>query len=219
MTQDIPVLDRRMLEFNQLPSLALHPDRHAEFGMPFPFPLAISDVPGMAGRWHRHWSRDILVRLGLLDRPVLDTAQPELALALLPPEGLAACARLMGAVLCAPRLRRAISGAEVRGLIDAFGREALDIARREAGRLHPGLAESRHWSLAEVTRALPRLGHGALRAALRQAAPELRMRAELRLPLDTGDDPRLSPDEALRFGLDILESTDPTWHSSFPAIR
>lgn len=219
MTQDIPVLDRRMLEFNLLPSLALHPDRHAEFGMPFPLPSALSGVPDMARRWHRHWSRDILVRLGLVDRPVVDTAQPELALALLPPERLAVCARLMGAVLCAPRLRRAISGVEVRALIDAVGVDALEIARREPGRLHPGLADSQRWSLAEVAKALPRLGYGALRAALQQASPELRMRAELRLPPDAGDDPRLSPDEALLFGLDILESTDPTWHSSFPATH
>lgn len=219
MTQDIPVLDRRMLEFNLLPSLALHPGRHAEFGMPFPLPAAVSNVPDMARRWHRHWSRDILARLGLLDRPVLDTTQPELVLALLPPDRLAACARLMGAVLCAPRLRRAISGAEVRALINAFGLDAIDIARRETGHLQPGLAESQRWSLAELTRALPRLGHGALRTALKQASPELRMRAELRLPADAGDDPRLSPDQALRFGLDILESIDPSWHSSFPATR
>lgn len=219
MMHSLSGLDRRMLEFNQLPSLTLHPQWHACLGMPSAVPLAVSETPDLARRWHRHWSRDILARLGLLDRPVLDTAQPELALALLAPERLGACARLVGAVLCAPRLRRAIAGAEVRALVDALGKDALDISRREVGRLHPGLAESQGWSLAELLSALPRLGYGVLHTALQQAAPELRARAELKLPPRAGDDIPLVPEQALRLGLGILENIDPTWHSSFHAIR
>lgn len=219
MTQVLSALDRRMLEFNQLPSLTLHPARHAEFGMPFPFPPGLPGAPDMEQRRHRHWSRAILLRLGLLDRPVLDVTQPELAVALLAPERLVACASLMGAVLCAPRLRRAISGADVRMLLDTLGQDALDIARRMATRLHPGLADSQRWSIAEVANAVPRLGAGALHAALRRAAPEIRLRAELRLPPEAPEETPLDPDEALDLSLNLLRIIDPTWHSSFPAIR
>lgn len=132
-------LDRRLVEFNQLPSRTLHPSRHAAYAPPATL-AAIAAAPGLAPAWHRHWSREILDALGLWQRPVTDPARPELALALLAPDALAQCARRLGAVLCGPRLRRAIAGDEVRALIAHLGADLLDFTRRTAAGLHDGLA-------------------------------------------------------------------------------
>ncbi|MCY1198928.1 hypothetical protein D9M72_103200 [compost metagenome] len=211
-------LGRRLVEFNQLPSRTLHPSRHAAFA-PAAALEAMAGAPALAAAWHRHWSRDILRGLGLLERPVTDAGRPELALALLAPDALAQCARRLGAVLCGPRLRRAIAGDEVRLLIGGLGADLMDFARRAAAGLHAGIAESAAWPAEQAAAAVDALGRGALRAALSGAGPELLLRAELKLPELPAQDSPLAAADALSLGLSILKNTDPTWHSSFPAIR
>lgn len=211
-------LGRRLVEFNQLPSRTLHPSRLAAFA-PAATLEAIAATPALDAAWHRQWSRDILRGLGLLERPVTDAGRPELALALLAPEALAQCARRLGAVLCGPRLRRAIAGDEVRLLIAGLGADLMDFARRTAAGLHAGLPESATWPAGQAAAAVDALGHGALRAALSGAGPELLLRAELKLPDLPAQDFPLPAADALSLGLSILKNTDPTWHSSFPAIR
>ncbi|MDF3861846.1 MULTISPECIES: SctK family type III secretion system sorting platform protein [Achromobacter] len=211
-------LGRRLVEFNQLPSRTLHPSRLAAFA-PAAALETIAATPALDAAWHRHWSRDILRGLGLLERPVTDAGRPELALALLAPEALAQCARRLGAVLCGPRLRRAIAGDEVRLLIAGLGADLMDFARRTAAGLHAGLPESAAWPAGQAAAAVDALGHGALRAALSGAGPELLLRAELKLPDLPAQDFPLPAADALSLGLSILKNTDPTWHSSFPAIR
>jgi len=204
----------RLLEFNLLPSRTLHPSRHAHYGAP------AQGVPDdCAPAWHRHWSRQILQRLGLLDRPVQDAGRPELALALLPPDKLVRVARYAGAALCGPRLRRAIAGSEVRQLVSALGADVLDFARHSAAALHPGVAGLEAIEPQAVAGAVDRLGHATLMAALHGGGPELALRAELKLPdAPAGDAPCEAP-AALALALDVLKLTEPTWHSSFPAMR
>lgn len=212
------LLERGLLAFNQLPSRTLHPSRHATYAPPAALAV-IAGAPALAPAWHRHWSREILDALGLRQRPVVDAARPELALALLAPDALAQCARRLGAVLCGPRLRRAIAGDEVRTLIAHFGAELLDFTRRAAAGLHGGLPDSAGWTLAETTAAVDTLGLGALRAALSGAGPELALRAELKLPDQPTPPAPLPAPQALALGLSLLKQTDSSWLSSFPAIR
>ena len=212
------VLDRRLVAFNQLPSHTLHPSRHERHAPPAAFAV-IAAAPALAPAWHRHWSRDILETLGLWQRPVIDATRPELALALLAPDALARCARQLGAVLCGPRLRRVIAGDDVRTLIGRFGADLLDFTRRTASGLHAGLAETAAWSLDDTAAAVDTLGLGALRAALSDGGPELAQRAELKLPDLPAAPAPLPAAQALSLGLSLLKQTDPTWLSSFPAIR
>lgn len=218
MTPASAALDRRLVAFNQLPSRTLHPSRHGAYAPPAAL-AAIAAAPALAPAWHRHWSREILDALDLWHRPVTDPARPELALALLAPEALAQCTRRLGAVLCGPRLRRAIAGDEVRALIAHLGADLLDFTRRTAASLHDGLADSAAWSLAETTAAVDTLGLGALRAALSGAGPELAQRAELKLPDLPASPAPLPTPQALALGLSLLKKTEPVWLSSFPAIR
>ena len=95
----------RLLAFNLLPSRTLHPTRHAQYGAP-----ARTVPAAMMPAWHRHWSRDILRRLDLHERPVTDARRPELPVALLPPDRLARLVRYTGAALCAARMRHTIAG-------------------------------------------------------------------------------------------------------------
>ncbi|MFJ3463698.1 SctK family type III secretion system sorting platform protein [Achromobacter spanius] len=207
-----------MVAFNLLPSRTLHPSRHAAFAAPAAL-QALDAAPALAASWHRHWSRDILRTLGLVDRPAADPARPELAIALLPPAALAQWVRRMGAALCGPRLRRAIAGDEVRRLIDQLGDDLMAFTRRTAGGLHAGIAESAAWPIERAIGAVDALGHAALRAALSGAGPEVLLRAELKLPELPHADAPLPAFDALSLGLAILKNTDPVWHSSFPALR
>ncbi|MFD4840245.1 SctK family type III secretion system sorting platform protein [Achromobacter sp. NPDC058515] len=218
MTLAASALDRRLVAFNQLPSRTLHPSRHAAYAAPAVLD-ALAAAPALASAWHRHWSQDILRALGLQGRPVTDAGRPELALALLAPDALAQCARRLGAALCGPRLRRAIAGDEVRLLIGSLGAELMDFTRRTAATLHAGIPESAAWSAEQAAAAVDTLGHGALRAALSGAGPELLLRAELKLPERPAQAFPLPAAQALSLGLSILKNTDPLWHSSFPAIR
>jgi type III secretion protein K len=204
----------RLLEFNLLPSLTLHPSRHAAFGAPSrPVPAAC------AAAWHRQWSGAILRRLNLRDRPVVDADRPELALALLPPDRLARVARHVGAARCASRLRRAIAGDDVRALASALGADALDFARRAETGPWSRPADADAGPVASLAGRVDRIGRAALRAVFQAAGPELGLRAELRLEDEPDAD---APDDLqapLDLALAVLERIEPTWHSSFHATR
>lgn len=216
MSRSGALFGARLTEFNLLPSRTLHPTRHAEFDAPQPAgPLPAS----LEAAWHRQWSVQILRRLGLHDRPVRDAQRPELALALLPPEPLVRCAQWLGVALCGPRLRRAIAGADVRRLLDGLGADAMAFARQSATTLHPGIAGCVSFSADDTVAAVGRLGRATLMEALRGAGPELALRAELKLPAGPTGDAPLPARESLALALDVLKITEPTWHSSFPAIH
>ena len=200
----------RLAEFNLLPSRTLHSSRHAEYGAPAePVPAALAPA------WHRHWSQAILRRLGLQDRPVRDLSRPELALALLPGDRLARCARLLGATLCAPRLRRVIDGAEVRRLLDDLGADTLDFARQSDAVLPAGIKADE----ALDAQGLDRLGRAVMIEALRGGGPELALRAELRLESGPAEKSPCSSAQALDLALGVLKISEPTWHSSFLATH
>ena len=201
-----------LLEFNQLPSRTLHPSRHAEHAPP-----GARAPAGMEAAWHRLWSGQILARLGLAERPVLDGTRPELALALLPPERLARTLRLIGAALCGARLRRMIAGAEVREVMAALGPDVLELAR--SGRFtQAALAEAGTWPLAQTVQSVDALGRATAWQALRGAGPEQALRAELNLSAAAAVAAPLAAPAALALALDVLKYAEPTWVSSFPAL-
>jgi len=204
----------RLLEFNLLPSLSLHPSRHAAFGAPSrPVPAAC------AAAWHRHWSSAILRRLDLHHRPVLDADRPELALALLPPDRLARLARHVGAARCAQRLRRIVAGSQVRELAAALGADVLDFARHAETGPWTRPADRDDGPIAALAGQVDRIGRAALRAVFQAAGPDLGLRAELRLADEPAGD---APDDCpapLALSLAVLERIEPTWHSSFPAAH
>ncbi|MGN6580383.1 MAG: SctK family type III secretion system sorting platform protein [Bordetella sp.] len=200
----------RLVEFNLLPSRTLHPSRYAEYGAP------AEPVPAeLAPAWHRHWSNAILRKLGLQSSPVRDCSRPELALALLPGDRLARCARLLGATLCAPRLRRVIAGADVRRLLEGLGPDALDFARQSNAVLPAGMQSGD----ALDAQGVDSLGHAVMLEALRGGGPELVLRAELRLAAGPAAKSPCSPAQALDLALSVLKISEPTWHSSFLATR
>lgn len=207
---------RRMMEFNFLPSVTLHPSRHAFFDAPT---VAVPEaIP--AAVWHRHWSRLILRRLDLFERPVLDARRPELALALLPPDGLARLGRYLGAALYGRRLRQIIEGDEVRRLTARLGPDVLDFARRQEPDAHMetlsgASEEDRRISADEVDS----LGRTALLAIVRDAGPELSLRAELKLADGPSRALTVAPQALLGKALYVLKYLEPSWHSSFPVLR
>lgn len=128
MTEASVLLSERLMIFNLLPSLTLHASRHDEM-FPADWVRALCNADAaLANAWHRHWSRWILCELGLLNQPVLSLDPPQLKVALLSTDALRTCAAHAGALLCAPRLRRAIDGAEVRTLHAALGRDVMNFA-------------------------------------------------------------------------------------------
>ncbi|SAI69979.1 Uncharacterised protein [Bordetella ansorpii] len=209
------VFGARLVEFNLLPSRTLHPSRDADYDAApagaFPAPLQAA--------WHRQRSAQILRRLDLHERPVHDASRPELALALLPPDPLARCALWLGVALCGARLRRAIAGAEVRRFIDGLGDAALAFARQSAPGLHPGIAGCEAFSADETVEAVRRLGRATLMQALHGGGPEVALRAELKLSAGPAGDAPLPAAASLALALGVLKLTEPTWHSSFPAIH
>lgn len=210
----------RLLTFNLLPSLTLHPSRHAAFGAPSqPVPAAC------AAAWHRHWSAAILRRLGLWHRPVLDADHPVLALALLPPDRLARLARHVGAACCAPRLRQVIAGPEVRELIAALGADVLDFARRADHGSWACAAGAVPGPVSALAGQVDAIGRTVLRQVFQPAGPELALRAELKLEddartADAAGTEAAATDSTQRLQalvLAVLEHIEPTWHSSFHA--
>jgi type III secretion protein K len=128
-------------------------------------------------------------------------------------------ARYAGAILCAPRLRRAIAGSEVRQLTSVLGADVLDFARNSAENIHPGIGNLNPSEEEVMTGAVDRLGRATVMAAMQGAGPELALRAELKLPAESIAESPCDTSTALALGLSLLRITDPTWHSSFPAMR
>lgn len=207
------LLDPALLAFNQLPSRSLHPSRHADYLGDCSFDIPTAGEP-WDPIWHRHWSRAILEKLGLRDRPVIDPTLPSLPLALLPTDRLAQCMRSIGALLCGPRLRRAISGPEVRAMLATLGTEVVDFIRRDGVALHPGMDESNDWAMNDTLDAVEILGRGALLAAFREDGPEVALRAELKLPAGPTAEAPMAGAQALALALDIVSIKGATWHSS-----
>lgn len=201
MTRPPALLSRPMIEFNQLPSLTLHASRYEQF-MPVGWPQDVLNDNSRTGAiWHRHWSRDILRRLGLTDQPVLDTAAPELRVALLQPDALAICAARVGATLCGDRLRRVINGDELRLLVGAFGKDAVMFARSMVARAYPSLDGVVQWDVVRTVETARTLGWCTLNAALSQTPAELFSRAQLKLPDVSAQKSPLDAADALSLSL------------------
>ncbi|MFY0478476.1 SctK family type III secretion system sorting platform protein [Achromobacter marplatensis] len=217
MTAPLQLFGRRLMEFNQLPSQTLHPSRREAFARSAN--LAVLEAnPKARAALHRHWSRQILQGLGVASEPVFDTGRRELVVALLPPDALENLARQTGAVLCGPRLRRTIVGAEVRTLRAALGDDIVAFVR-QAESLHPGLEGTRNWTLEEALSAVEELGQRTLLAAVTDAGPAVARRFELKLPTVAAGSAPLAAGAALELECRIIEKMDPTWLSSFPKDR
>jgi type III secretion protein K len=177
---DLSLCGRAMVEFNFLPSRTLHPSRMADYESAV-YVAALAAMPNSAAVWHRHWSRLILEQEGLLQAPVTDVAAQVLTVAVLQVEALSTLVRRIGAVLCEPRLRYAISGESVRALRAALGDDALRWFREGRG-LHPGLAGDMTTNAEEALSNVTLAGHAALYAAFKQVVPEVAGRFFLKLP-------------------------------------
>jgi type III secretion protein K len=200
------VIDHRLVMFNFLPSRTLHPTRHAYYQSEA-FERALTAMPGRAGTWHRHWSRRILQREELWDRPVTDTSDVHLDLAVLPPHVLSALARRIGAVLCAPRLRYAISGAQVRALQAELGADTLQWAR-ERGGMHPGIPGGPFRHVSEARETVEDFGYGALYVIAMVAQPEIARRFMLKLPVRRSDISRVPYEAAMALVTALMTDRD-----------
>jgi type III secretion protein K len=179
--------DGSLAVFNFLPSRTLHPSRFRHYGCAV-YAATIPAMPEFSGTWHRHWSREILRQEGLVEAPVSDIRTAGLAVAVLAPAALEALVQRIGVVLCASRLRYAISGDAVRALRGALGVEVLHWAR-DGRTLHPGLPGPMFQNAHEAVRTVSTVGYAALYSAFKSAKPEVARRLFLKLPL-TADEQR-----------------------------
>ncbi|ARP85656.1 SctK family type III secretion system sorting platform protein [Bordetella genomosp. 9] len=200
-----------MLAFNFCPSRTLHPSRRKDYASEA-FLHAIDTMPAESAIWHRHWSRQILRQEKLDSAPVTDLSLPALRIALLDPESLLELARALGAVLCAPRLRLAIAGAQVRVLATALGATALRWLAH-GRRWHPGLAGDPYTDVAAAADDVDQLGCGVLMSAFGTAGRPLARRAELKLPAHAPARRELPGDEAM----DLVLRMSMEWNHVVPA--
>ena len=144
--------------------------------------VVLQSHPAARAALHRHWSRQILMGLGPAAALSGDVNRRELAVALLPTASLDGLARCAPGPCCAARGCVAASWArKATALREAFGAEVLAFVR-EAEALHPGLPDSRDWSLDEVLRAACELGRRTVLASLKGAGPAILRRVELKMP-------------------------------------
>jgi type III secretion protein K len=180
----LSLFERSMVVFNFLPSKTLHPSRIPDYRSQ-PYIDALAAAPGSAAVWHRHWSQAILKQEGLLDRPVTDTTATGLAVAVLQHDALVRLVRRMGVVVCAPRLRYAISADAVRALQAALGQDVLRWIK-DGRAMHPGLAGEMFRDADDAVQQVDLAGRAALRIAFQSARPELARRFFLKLPTARG---------------------------------
>lgn len=175
------VFDAVWWEFNMLPSKTLHRS-HWQAYPPGPALAAVQARPELADAWHRHWSRHILQSLGVWERPASRGQAAAAWLVAYDAPGLQLLARRMGAVLCAPRWRRCVSGALVRALAAAMGQDLYALTLLGDAAPHPGLAGPAFDDPTAALEQIEWLGWGALLLALENDDDALRLRMALRLP-------------------------------------
>jgi type III secretion protein K len=177
--------DRRLLVFNFLPSLTLHRSRWSDFCLSPQVMEGIAQA-GDSARWHRHWSRHILASLDLHDRPAINLDDPALPLAVQPTALLTACARRVGVVLCARRLRHAIARDQVAALETALGKNVFALSH--PGRGYPSVDDDgpAFASPGEAVATADAVGAEVLRAALKTSGELIWRRAELKMPCGIG---------------------------------
>jgi len=204
-------------EFNLLPSRLLHASWTESFS-----PLGAIDALRLAfddeAALHRHWSGYILERLGLTDRPWLDSEAPQLPLAILPPEPFEQLISLTGTVLTGGAIRRAIRRDDVVAIEQSIGAQGLFFARNRSHEYHPGLDLPEGTSLSEFAAHIKTLGAGALLHAMHGSPDEMFERVRLRLPMETpviaGDMLAALPsDAALELMLRLTSEVAPEWLS------
>jgi type III secretion protein K len=196
------VLGRRLVTFNFLPSRTLHPTRYSQYQSEA-FGMALTLMPERAATWHRHWSRRILQHEKLWNRPVTDLNDVHLDLAVLPRCALSALARRLGAVLCAPRLRYAISGAQVRALQAELGPDTLQLARQDTGG-RPCIPGEPFSNAEEARKTIDDLGYGVLHAVAVAAPPEIARRFMLKLPIRMACDLPVQYETAMALATSLL---------------
>jgi type III secretion protein K len=94
---------------------------------------------------------------------------------------LTTLARRIGLVLCAPRLRYAISGEAVRALQAALGTDAWRWVK-DGGTMHRGLPGPMFKNADDAVRNVDRAGYAALYTAFQSATQEVARRFVLKLP-------------------------------------
>lgn len=200
-----------LLRFELLPSLALHPAQAARL-LPAPLQQLLEAGQLALPALHRHWSA--LLRRELQLAPLADLQDPALPLALAPPPLFERLLQHAGLALLGPRVRRAITRAEVAAWRDKLGEEGLRYARHA-----PPLTE------AAADGAPDQLGAALLHTVFEAATPPVAARALLRLPPEAGAARTLlpaacaAPAAALALAQSVLASLEPAWLSSFPATR
>lgn len=213
------------MAFACLPSINLHPSRLDDL-LPAGARRWLAQLGVRSPAWqqlHRLWSADISRSKAL---PALtDLADPALVLALLPQASWHTLQLRVGASILAPRIRRCIGRAQVAVLRDALGDGLYEYALRDAPTLPPGLQALTQANLDDVPAQCLSLGEACMARALQAASPPVASRAHLRLPasaLHAAAQPawtELTPQAALSLCTALIQETDPTWLSSFPATR
>lgn len=209
------LLSGRMLDFNFLPSLTLHPSRYASF-KPGDLSSLMARSATWQSTWHRHWSREILKELNV--GLVSDLEQAELVVGLLPPATMNRLALHIAAVVHGPQLRHTIEGSRVRAMRDSLGEDLFAFTWRRAPEYAmidlPLTAMPINLSKWEL------VGHGIILMAISDAEPAVARRIELKLPANSRDGLCPLPQKpALDLCLRVLKDLDSAWYFSFPVVH
>lgn len=207
-----------LLSFNLQPSRWMHVSHWGDTAPPglAPSPEALQRVLSWP-RGHRAWSEWLWQAHAL--SPVLGLDDPALGWGLLPQSALDQLAQHAGLLMFNQRIRHTIAGSQVRELRRAFSADALNFARQQAPRLHPGLQDLPDPPVTEWPTLVQTLGWGLLHQSVQHAAPSLQTRLLWRLPKKEST-PVLnlawSADEVQALVFPLIDLVLPTWLSSFP---
>lgn len=210
-----------LLEFNLLPSRTLHPAQVARLAPPAGLAQA---KPAVAAVLQKRWSARLLEALGSAGTPVLNSSEPALPLALATPAVLKQLASDLGIALLGAYLRRVIDRQEVLELRSTIGTQGMTWALDGAADLHPGLPDPLDWLNANgytAAQAADHLGFGLLAHAWHDAPPQLRERANWKLPPEAPspefrEASGLKEPQARELCLKRLNQMEPAWLSYFP---